>query len=129
MIAHPEDDLQMATADFCHAALLSEVMFWHTPNGGRRDRREAARLQRMGVLPGVADWTFIWPEQIAGLVFPVIGFIELKSETGRLSAPQKMFAKKCDILGAKWAECRSLEGFVVTLKGWGVPMRGVQVAA
>lgn len=32
-----------------------DVMFWHTPNGEKRDKATAAKLKRMGVRPGVSD--------------------------------------------------------------------------
>ena len=54
-------------------------LIWHTPNGGSRGAREAARLKREGVIPGVPD--LFCPELRL--------FIEFKREDGRLSADQK----------------------------------------
>lgn len=49
---HPEDDLQKAVAQLLD---LLGWLWWHTPNGGKRSAREAARLKAMGVKAGVPD--------------------------------------------------------------------------
>lgn len=51
---HFEDAEQQAVFDW--AAFYPELRWMHAiPNGGKRDKREAARLKRQGVKPGVAD--------------------------------------------------------------------------
>jgi len=81
---HPEDDLQRAVAEYLD---LQGWLWWHTPNGGRRDKREAARFRRLGVRPGVPDVLIFerWQdgeEQGFGVA------IELKAGKGRLSPEQ-----------------------------------------
>src|SRR5208337_192480 len=65
----------------------------HIPNGGYRNVREAARLKKMGVLPGVSDYFLPVPMAVNGAM-PKRSFhrseyhglwIELKSAAGRLS--------------------------------------------
>ena len=60
----------------------------HIPNGGSRNKREAAKLKRMGVLAGVSD---------LHLPVPAAGYhglyIEMKCDDGRLSPSQKIFLK------------------------------------
>jgi len=52
---HPEYDLQCAVVEHLRLRGVEGLRFWHTPNGGFRNVREAARFKKMGVLPGVAD--------------------------------------------------------------------------
>jgi hypothetical protein len=50
---HPsEDDEQIMLAQWLDAKGL---LWCHVPNGGLRNKREAAKLKRMGVKPGVPD--------------------------------------------------------------------------
>lgn len=64
----------------------SDVLFFAIPNGGKREKREAARLKAMGVLAGVHD-LFI------SEVTPIYSglYLEMKTPTGVLSVPQKRF--------------------------------------
>ena len=58
-------------------------LLFHVPNGGRRDKREAARLKAQGVKPGVPDLFLPVPRGgYHGL------WIELKAAGGRPSANQ-----------------------------------------
>jgi hypothetical protein len=61
-------------------------LFWHTPNGGARDPRQAAQLKREGTKPGVPDYFLAFPQShYHGL------FLELKREKGgSLSKDQKI---------------------------------------
>ena len=68
-----------------HTGRWSELgLLYHCPNGGSRNKREGARLKRMGVLAGVPD-----------LHLPVSRngyhslYIEMKYKDGRLSPTQK----------------------------------------
>lgn len=68
------------------------------PNGGRRTRREGARLKSEGVRRGVPDIFCAYPASgYHGL------YIEMKSLTGRLSDEQKKFIEDCKALG--YATC------------------------
>lgn len=112
---HAEDALQIAVAEFLRRALKPhECLWWHCPNGGRRDVKTAARLKRMGVLPGVADLEFLWPNGR--------GFIELKSETGTLEDEQKVFRDQVLALGAFWRLARSVDDVERVLRAWRVPL-------
>ena len=72
----------------------------HIPNGGSRNKREAARLKRMGVLAGVAD-----------LHLPVARggyhglYIELKYGDGKLRQTQKDFLKLAAAEGVYCCVC------------------------
>lgn len=43
---------QQAVVEWC---AWKRIPIFHIPNGGRRDKREAASLKRQGVKPGVPD--------------------------------------------------------------------------
>jgi len=59
---------------------------FHIPNGGNRDIQEAVYLKAMGVTAGVPDVFIAIPSHdFHGL------FLELKSDNGTLSEPQKNF--------------------------------------
>lgn len=88
------------------------------PNGGRRDRREAAKLKATGVLAGMPDLLVLGPGRV------VIGF-ECKTATGRVSAEQNAIAEHWRALGAVWAVVRSIDDVRHTLASVGVVTREV----
>lgn len=90
MIPH-EDQLQTTLADWLHI-VSPACLWWHTPNGGWRSKREAARFKKMGVLSGVPDLVFV------GMPKCRIAFIELKTAKGRLSDNQQAFIDRCAAL-------------------------------
>ena len=59
------------------------LLFWHTPNGGKRRPIEAAIMKSLGVRAGVADLILLH----AGRIFA----LELKAESGRPTAEQMQF--------------------------------------
>lgn len=104
----------MQVARFLKVA-AADLLWWHTPNGGKRHPAEARKFRDMGVLAGVPDLTFILP---GGLV----GFIELKAGKNGLEATQRAFAEAAIAAGAAWQLCRSLSDVETTLKAWGVTL-------
>lgn len=89
---YPEDVLQVAVANHLDALQQTNAFRWHhTPNGGLRAAKEAAKFKRMGVKPGVADICIRAKGQTI--------WIELKSATGVLSDDQKTFRDECVDLG------------------------------
>lgn len=102
---HEEDDLQRATAELVRRKYARRCIAFHVPNGGRRNRTEAARLKGMGVLAGVADWIVLLP----GGRFAAI---ELKRrDGGYLSPAQKHFRDTVEALGGAWYLARTVEEF------------------
>jgi len=63
------------------------VIMFAVPNGELRDKRAAAKLKAMGVLPGVADLIFLWA---TGTTVRVL-FLELKAKGRGLSDAQRWF--------------------------------------
>ena len=56
---NPERDLQRALVKHLQVRCKPDVLWWHTPNGGGRDVREASQLKLMGTLAGVPDLLFL----------------------------------------------------------------------
>ena len=81
------------------------------PNGGWRDKREAARLKSMGVRAGVSDYflpCITWCEGIYGPERTHGLWLELKSTDGRLTGPQ-----------AEWGRLMLGQGYEFKVaKGW-----------
>lgn len=78
--------LHLAVADLLRDHAEKGVVWWHTANGNVGPKY-GAKLKRLGVRAGVPDFTLIVPEGNDHYV----AFIELKSDKGRLSEPQKQF--------------------------------------
>lgn len=76
-----EADEQRAVVEYCD---LRRIPCFHVPNGGSRNKAEAARLKLQGVKAGVPD-----------LVIPVARggyhslYIEMKAKGGRISDKQE----------------------------------------
>lgn len=73
-------------------ALAPGVEYWHTPNGGDRDLREAKRLKQSGVKAGVHDLFFLRLTDFGALGrWGLLFGLELKEPggKGRLSPAQR----------------------------------------
>lgn len=104
---HDEDNLQMACVrwfgwQYPHYAPLLH----HSPNGGRRNAREAGRFKAMGTKAGFPD-----------LFLPVARgawhglFVEMKTATGRQSPLQRAWQEAVEAQGYRYEICRSAERF------------------
>jgi hypothetical protein len=79
----------------------------HIPNGGRRDRVEAAKLKEMGVKAGVSDLCLPYPKGIyCGL------YIEMKYGNNRKTDSQKEFLTDMAAAGHYAVTCYSMEDAV-----------------
>lgn len=108
-----EDLLQMATAELVELVYRRRgIVAWHTPNGGSRSASEGGRFKAMGVLPGVADWAFVFPP------FGRCGFVELKATKGRQSESQKAFQRAVEKAGCHYAIVRDVLEFQRTVDRW-----------
>jgi hypothetical protein len=88
--------LQIALIQHLHYRARPGVLYWHTPNGGLRGKREAAKLKAMGVKPGVSDLFFVWCEnrRLRNL------YLELKAPGRSLAPAQVDFCAAVRSLGA-----------------------------
>lgn len=85
----------------------------HSPNGGKRNAREAARFKEMGTRPGFPDLFLMFPNKAYhGL------FIELKSPKGTVQESQKEFKELSESLGYRYGLCRSIEQFQELVKSY-----------
>lgn len=109
---HEEDDLQINLVKHVNWRLVPGVMFWHTPNGGKRSLAAGKRLKAMGVRRGVLDLTFLLPG-------PRMFMLELKWGDGRMSDDQEEFARELDALGIEWACAWTLDNALTILEAVG----------
>ena len=81
------------------------------PNGGARTAATGAMLKKEGVMPGVADLIFVFPNaDFHGL------FIEMKTATGKQTPSQKEFEKAVTEQQYKYIVCRSVQEFMTEIK-------------
>jgi hypothetical protein len=117
MNKHIEDDIQ---SEYFRLCALLKIFAWATPNGGKRNAREGARLKKQGVLAGVAD-VFIpsnCDQSAKGL------FIEFKAPKGRVEPSQKLFESIVRERGYVYIIFRgSFEAINYTLRFLGRPER------
>ena len=110
-----EETIQVSIVEWLRL-VLPGALIWHTPNGGWRDPREAAKLKRMGVLPGIPDI----------IVFMEGAFafsLECKTQRGTLSDDQKNVHSIMRLLGFKVATVRGIDESRQALASWGVKTR------
>ncbi len=105
---HEEDDLQIACVRWFSMQYPKYApLLHHSPNGGRRNLREAARFKSMGTKAGFPDLFFCYPSGSAyGL------FIEFKTAKGRQSEAQKQWQDACTRVWYAYKIVRSFEEFV-----------------
>lgn len=109
-----EDALQKSCVRWFHYQWAARAeLFFHVPNGGRRNPAEAAKFKAMWVKPGVADLLLLVPNRF----YPYLA-IELKSRDGRASDHQKLFREAVERAGGKYALVRSLEEFMDVVNGY-----------
>lgn len=104
---HDEDNLQIACVrwfdmQYPHLKLLLH----HSPNGGRRNAREAGRFKAMGTRPGFADLVLLTSRGGYGALC-----IEMKAERGVQSPAQKEWQRQAEMGGNLYVVCRSIEEF------------------
>ena len=102
-----EETEQMTLVDWCNINIFKYPelkLLYHIPNGGRRNKLEAARLKRAGVKKGVPD-----------LCLPVARgkfygmYIELKYGKGKTSKEQKEWIADLTEQGYRAVVCNGFE--------------------
>lgn len=110
----PEEDLHRACFEWIELMTpQNPVLHWlvHVPNGGKRPRGEAGKLKAMGAKPGVPD--FMLPRLWRGWTGLAV---ELKSDTGRVTAAQQEWLDALGEDGYLCAVCRTLLDFELVVK-------------
>ncbi len=100
-----EDQIHMACVDLL---TLRRILHFHVPNASKGPIAWRAKLKRMGLLAGVPDLVLVLENEIV--------FVEIKTETGRLSPAQRWFRDKVQEFGHLWYLVRSVEEMDQVLK-------------
>jgi hypothetical protein len=105
--SHPESTLQIQCVTWFKYQYphLAPLMF-AVPNGGSRDKREAAIMKAEGITAGVSDLIL----NIRGGIHPQLA-IEMKDVKGRQSPEQKRYQRYAEAVGIKYIICRSFQDF------------------
>ena len=100
-------------ADMLRRLAARDWQWSHLPFGEYRPPATAARLKRMGVMPGWPDFLLLSP---GGQPH----FLELKREReGRLNDAQEGFAAWCGAHGVAYAVCNRFDAAIHQLTAWG----------
>src|SRR5262245_42951099 len=104
-----EYQIQIALIQQLRLLGRKDMVYFHCPSGGKRAPREAALFKALGVIPGVSDLIFLWPERNAL-------FLELKTGTRWLTPEQDSFQLLVKAMGfhAEWAN--NLDDAIAILK-------------
>ena len=105
--SHPESKLQIQCVTWFKYQYphLAPLMF-AVPNGGSRDKREAAIMKAEGITAGVSDLIL----NIRGGLHTQLA-IEMKGVKGRQSPEQKRYQRYAEAVGIKYIICRSFQDF------------------
>lgn len=97
-----ELQIHIAVVEHCRRLIKPDVLFFHCPNGEHRNKRTAAKLKAMGVLPGVADLIFIRAAPWSFDCVPDILFLEMKRRGEKQSDSQLAFEQRAKACGAQY---------------------------
>jgi hypothetical protein len=110
-----ELELHRAVATHLRQRGVPQLLWFHVPNGGRRDHVTASILQGMGTLAGASDLILLHQGGAYAL--------ELKTEDGKPSAAQIAFAEDFTKAGGCASIAYGLDQALRTLETWGL-LRG-----
>ncbi|CAI9119565.1 VRR-NUC domain-containing protein [Brytella acorum] len=119
MVAHAEDKLHTFVWRVLNFALPDDAVAWSAENR-QNGMREGARRKARGCVPGVPDLHVTY----AGRTL----YIELKTETGRVSKEQRELHARLRRAGAVVAVCRSADAVLEFLRAEGVPVKAQVMA-
>lgn len=90
------------------------ILFFHCPNGGKRNYREAIKFKRMGVMAGIPDFVIpVARKEYHGL------FIELKRKVGsNTSDNQKWWLERLNAEGFRAVICFGFEEAVLAVEDY-----------
>lgn len=104
---HDEDDLQMwCVRWFTYQYPNYAPLLHHSPNGGFRNTREAARFKAMGVRAGFPDLVLLVPNADCPYLC-----IELKTPKGKVQDTQKMYKEAVTNAGGRYEVVRCFDDF------------------
>lgn len=111
---HIESDIQKVCVKWFRLQYpkIANLLF-AIPNGGARNRTEAAILKGEGVTAGVSDLILLLPTPKYHALC-----IEMKTPTGRHQNSQKEWQRLVEAAGYKYSLCRSFEEFQDLIWGY-----------
>lgn len=104
---HEESKIQQSAVMWFKLQFPHLVIF-AVPNGGTRNKVEAAIMKSEGILAGVADLVLVGMGKVV--------FVEMKTPKGTQQDTQKEFQRKVQRLGHEYHICRSIEDFMQVCK-------------
>jgi hypothetical protein len=110
-----EQTVQRTVCEHLRRRGAAGLVWWHTPNGGRRNPIEAAIFNGLGVRAGVADLILLRDGRAFAL--------ELKTERGRQTAAQMDFISEFRAAGGEASIANGLDQALRVLEVWGL-LRG-----
>jgi hypothetical protein len=117
----PEQEMHKAIVAHLRLRGVPGLVWWHTPNGGRRRPKEAAIMKGLGVLPGVSDLILIHRGHVYAL--------ELKAgDQSRPTIAQMEFISNLNEAGGHGVICHDLDRAIRCLECWGL-LRGTAAVA
>jgi hypothetical protein len=111
----PEQVIQRSVVQHLRQRGAPGMVFWHTPNGGKRRPIEAAIFSGLGVRAGVSDIIAVHHGRVFGL--------ELKAPNGRPTEAQMQFASDLNAAGGFACITSGLDEALRVLERWGL-LRG-----
>lgn len=114
MSRHIESGMQIAFINWCNwnVSRYPELNYiHHSPNGGKRSAKEAARFKKEGVKPGFPDLILPVPRGCFNSLY-----IELKTEKGKLTENQIRWIEFLRQNGNKVLVCRSVDECIRIVK-------------
>ena len=112
----PEDSIQRAVCRHLWTRASPGLVWWAVPNGGKRNRIEAAIMKGLGVRAGVSDIIAVHEGKAFAL--------ELKAEGGRPTEAQLQFIDDFQAAGGHAVVAEGLDEALRVLEAW-KQLRGV----
>ncbi len=124
---HEEEDLQLACRRWydyqwggrrINGEKIDRLLH-HSPNGGKRTKKEAARFKAMGTRAGFPDFWLGIP--VNGCPYLCIELKTLKKGSGQ-SDNQKGYERLVKAVGARYVVVRTLEEFMTAVNSYLAPL-------
>lgn len=113
----PEAALHRAVVQHLERRAKPGVLWFHVPNGGKRDARAGAMMKRLGLRPGVADILLFRAGQNG---FVDAFALELKAARGRPTETQLQFGHDWEAVNGFYCLAYGLNEALAALEAWEV---------
>lgn len=107
-----EHQIHAAVIEHLRRRAVPGLVWWHTPNDGKRSPGTAKRLQQMGMRKGVSDLCLLYRGNFYA--------IEFKSLNGRPTVEQMQFTSDVNAAGGHATICHDLDRALRCLECWGL---------